>query len=145
MYTNIVINKIRKGYYVVVADSDRFGEQQVVFEGSTKPQCKKFIERAIEQQSYTPNMASYYVTMTDTFLSGWGKAEHKIAKYVIICDNYEEAYTVYKNAKDRSDMKHVRITKNKPYYSPKQYQVSVRTKADVPTWFQKDAFKQEEK
>ena len=145
MYTNIVINKIRKGNYVVVADSKRFGEQQVVFEGNTKSQCKKFIERAEKQQSYSPNMQTYYVTMTDTFLSGWGKADGKIAKYVIECESYDEALTVADNARNRSDMKHVRIVNNKPYYTSSRYQVTERTKEEIPVWFQKDAFKKKKK
>ena len=39
----------------------------------------------------------YYVSMTDSFLSGWGMAENKISKYIIICDNLEQAraFTLY--------------------------------------------------
>ena len=31
----------------------------------------------------------YYVSMTDSFLSGWGMAENKISKYIltIVCRN----------------------------------------------------------
>ena len=36
----------------------------------------------------------YYVSMTDSFLSGWGMAENKISKYIVICDNLEQAREV---------------------------------------------------
>ena len=35
-------------------------------------------------------MSKYYVTATDIFLSGWGKAKDKINKVVIECDFKEE-------------------------------------------------------
>ena len=30
-----------------------------------------------------------YVSMTDKFLSGWGLANNKIDKLVIVCENFE--------------------------------------------------------
>lgn len=58
----------------------------------------------------------YYVTMTDTFLSGWGRAEGKTNKLVIGCDSYEEAEKIKRNAELRSEMKYVNITTTKPHY-----------------------------
>lgn len=89
------------------------------------------------------NKNKLYVTMTDTFLSGWGEAENRISKYVIECETYEEAQTVYNNAKARTDMKDVSIAYKKPYYSPKTHHVAFRTKEEVPSWFIPDYFKKQ--
>ena len=83
----------------------------------------------------------YYVTMTDKFLSGWGKAENKIAKFINICNNYEEALIVFNNAKDRGDQKHINICTKKPYYNKKYYYIEYKTKKDTPNWYIKDYFK----
>ncbi len=80
-------------------------------------------------------MAMYYVTMTDSFLSGWGKAKNKIAKYVLPAANREEAEVVARNARNRSEMKHVSIALNKPSYDPKQYQVSYGSKTKSKNWY----------
>lgn len=66
-----------------------------------------------------------FVTMTDKFLSGWGLAEGRIAKRVVICENKQQAYTL----KDRLSnpkhmMKHVNISFDVPYYTPSKYRVS---------------------
>jgi hypothetical protein len=83
----------------------------------------------------------YYVTMTDTFLSGWGKAEGKINKLIFECATYEEAEIVAENAKQRSEMKYIKITSKKPYYNPKNYLVQVKTKEEYPNWYKKGFFK----
>ena len=82
----------------------------------------------------------YYVTMTDKFLSGWGQAQDKIAKYVNICDSYEEAEIVAENARNRSDQKYVNISSTKPYYNNNRYLVMYKTKQDMPKWYTKNAF-----
>lgn len=69
----------------------------------------------------------YYVTMTDKFMSGWGKADGKINKYIIECQSYLDAEIVQRNAYKRPEMKHINIKREKPYYSPKGYVVSMRT------------------
>jgi len=83
---------------------------------------------------------TYWVTMTDEFMSGWGRAEGKTNKLVLTCDNFEEAEIVYDNAKRRSEMKRVQITSTKPYYTPKRYFVSWHDKTDYETWFKSDQF-----
>lgn len=66
-----------------------------------------------------------FVTMTDKFLSGWGCAEGRIEKRVVICSNKQQAYKL----KDRLSnpkymMKHVNIFFDIPYYMPSKYHVS---------------------
>lgn len=60
--------------------------------------------------------SKFYVTMTDKFLSGWGHAANKTNKFIIVCDNWQQAETIERNAKKRSEMKYVNICVNKPRY-----------------------------
>lgn len=80
----------------------------------------------------------YYVSMTDEFLSGWGKAVGKIDKLVIVCDSSEEAQIVARNARDRSEMTEIVILTKKPHYSPVTHCVSYHEKPEYLTWFKKD-------
>ena len=67
----------------------------------------------------------YYVTMTDKFMSGWGQADGKINKYIIECQSYLDAEIVQRNAYKRPEMKYINIKREKPYYSPKGYIISM--------------------
>lgn len=85
----------------------------------------------------------YWVTMTDKFMSGWGKAEGRVNKLVFECDTYEEAAVVAQNASSRGDMRYVGICERRPRYYPKdRYLVQVKTKADYPNWYKPNAFKE---
>jgi hypothetical protein len=77
----------------------------------------------------------YYVTMTDSFLSGWGMAENKTNKLVIGCDTFNEAVSVKRYALNRSEMKYVNIVYNKPRYKDEYYFVTYHDKTDYPFWF----------
>lgn len=83
----------------------------------------------------------YYVTMTDKFMSGWGKAEGKINKLIFICDNYDEAETVAQNAENRTDMKYINICSKKPYYNSNKYLAQIKTKEEYLNWYKKGYFK----
>ena len=78
-----------------------------------------------------------YVTMTDTFMSGWGQAKGRINKLVISCNDTSEAWIVLKNAEARSEMKNVSIRATKPCYNPDRYCVSWhgREQGDYDSWF----------
>ena len=58
----------------------------------------------------------YYVTMTDTFMSGWGHAKNMKNKYIVSCDTMEQAEAIEDAANDRDEMKYVCIRLTKPYY-----------------------------
>lgn len=77
----------------------------------------------------------FYVTMTDTFLSGWGKAEGKKAKYVYVCNTREEAEIVKENARRRGDQKYINIRITKPVYSSITHFVQYETKETSPCWY----------
>lgn len=66
-----------------------------------------------------------YVTMTDTFMSGWGPAKGKTAIYCIECDDYDQAEIVAANAELRPEMQRVKIVSNPPQETG-GYQVTVR-------------------
>lgn len=59
----------------------------------------------------------YYVVMTDKAMSGWGRAQGKINKLIFECDTHEQAQIVEKNARNRSEMKYINVTRNKPRYN----------------------------
>lgn len=84
---------------------------------------------------------NFYVSMTDTFMSGWGYAKDKINKYIIGCDTMEEAEIIKANAQDRSDMKNIRICMRKPRYNTEKYLVTWKDKEECINWLEKDFFK----
>lgn len=57
---------------------------------------------------------AYYVTMTDTFFSGY--KNDKKNKYVIGTDSFDRASYLKEKAKERGEMKHVNIASNAPNY-----------------------------
>jgi hypothetical protein len=73
----------------------------------------------------------FYVTMTDRFMSGWGHACGKINKFVVRCNNMNEAKTIALNARRRKEMKYVRIVYSMPKYSDQRYLVSLRRYEDL--------------
>lgn len=83
----------------------------------------------------------FYVTMTDTFMSGWGMAKGKINKLIFECETYNEARIVAENAENRGDMKRINISRRKPYYNNVKYYAQVKTKEEYPRWYEKDYFK----
>ena len=50
---NIKTKEIRKNYFVVVADTERFGEQEVMFEGISFEECAEWIKANTKEQKKT--------------------------------------------------------------------------------------------
>ena len=50
-----------------------------------------------------------WVNMTDSFMSGWGKAKGVNNAYCIKCESYEQAEAILKAAQDRREMKRAAI------------------------------------
>jgi hypothetical protein len=86
-------------------------------------------------------MVKYWVTMTDKFLSGWGRAQGQKAKYIYECESYEEALTVQENAEGRGDQKYINICTTKPYYNSRDYHIEWKNKENCPLWYKKGYFK----
>jgi hypothetical protein len=95
---------------------------------------------------------SIYVTMTDRFMSGWGMAEGLLNRLVFICDTWEEANTVMRNARSRGDMKYVAAHAEAPKYIRKRWRetgpdyrqgrhyIQIKTKDEYPSWYRDNAF-----
>lgn len=83
-----------------------------------------------------------FVIMTDKFMSGWGKAEGKINKYIIECESLEQAKIVEENAKHREEMKYIGIHKVNKYRDNRNYLVSLvkaeNTAFTIPGYFGTD-------
>jgi hypothetical protein len=78
----------------------------------------------------------WWVSMTDTFMSGWGRAEDKINKLVFECDDIWQADIVMRNANRRDEMKYINLCSRKPRYYPKdKYLVQYKTKETYPNWY----------
>lgn len=74
------------------------------------------------------NEYHYFVTMTDTMLSGWGMAENKTAKRVVLCKTFREAQIIVSglnNCKKRNGMRYINIAYKFPKYSEDRYTVSI--------------------
>jgi hypothetical protein len=79
----------------------------------------------------------YWVTMTDKFMSGWGKAQGKTNKLVFTARDYDEAKVVADNARRRGDMNYINICHAKPSYDPRRYYVQYKNKHSYPAWYRK--------
>lgn len=66
----------------------------------------------------------YYVTATDSFMSGWGCAKGLTNKVVIGCDTYDEVVEVKHALCKRKEMKYINDRITKPRYSPSRYLIS---------------------
>ena len=73
----------------------------------------------------------YYVTMLDTFMSGWGMAKDKENIMIVECDSLEDAELIAENATKRSEMKNIDIWTEMPEYDDALYVLSVKTFAQL--------------
>lgn len=69
----------------------------------------------------------FYVTMHDTFMSGWGLAKGKDNIMVVECDSLEDAELIAENAEKRSEMKNVNIWTEMPNYDKNKILLSIKT------------------
>ena len=86
----------------------------------------------------------YFVTMTDTMLSGWGMAENKIAKRVVLCKTWREARIIedgIKNCKNQNGMRYINIALKFPKYSEKRYTISIDKFTDCTLYIEKSDIK----
>lgn len=75
-----------------------------------------------------------FVWFTDRFLSGWGGADGRTHKQVIICEDWRTADKIYDNLKydKRHGARYVNIGRKLPYFG--KYSVSYRLAEDCPAW-----------
>lgn len=55
-----------------------------------------------------------YVSMIDTFMSGWGEAQGENNLHVIECETLDQAEAVLKAAKDRKETEYVSVSTKFP-------------------------------
>lgn len=84
---------------------------------------------------------NFYVTMIDTFMSGWGAAKGKINRLIFECETLEEAETVKENAENRTDMKNINILVDKPSYNSTTTLTQFKNKEDYPNFYKLNYFK----
>jgi len=93
----------------------------------------------ITSRSEIPS-APFYVTCTDTFLSGWGEAKNKTNRLILPCANFFEARIVEQNANNRTDQKNVRICSTKPRLRPTGYLYQVMDREEASRWYKMGGF-----
>ena len=81
--------------------------------------------------------APFYVCMNDSFFSGWGRADGKIATYIHPCSSLEQARIVEQNAINRGDQKYIRIVSQKPRCNFQTHCYFVRGPVDSRRFYRK--------
>lgn len=80
----------------------------------------------------------WVVRTTDKIMSGWGRAEGKICKRLIICADKETAFRVCKNMQSTHEFIYIGCgnigARGIPRYSPSKYVVSFHRAEDCPLW-----------
>ena len=69
----------------------------------------------------------YFVTFTDKKLSGWGCAEGRKAKVVVVCANRAQAYALYDKLTTKRGLQlfsHASVRTTVPRYPTKKYHTS---------------------
>lgn len=103
---------------------------------------KTVIDVIGREVTITDNM--YFVTMTDRFLSGWGRAEGKTAKRVVICNSYRQAQIIadgIRNCRNQNGMRYVNICSELPRYGAR-YVVSYDRYEDCTLYREKSDIKE---
>jgi hypothetical protein len=104
--------------YKVKVKHDNGTQHFYVFANSEDAAIQDFcrLELAPKNAIQSIKLMPYYVTMTDKFMSGWGMAEGKTNKFIVVCETYMDAEIVQRNAEKRNEMKYINITDKKPRY-----------------------------
>ena len=74
---------------------------------------------------------SYYVSMIDNFMSGWGPATDKINIYLVECDTIEQADQIERAAERRDEMSKIAVHQDEPYYPSHSHLVSEKHYSDL--------------
>lgn len=80
--------------------------------------------------------SNWYVIGNDKHLSGWGRAEGKISKRIVVCRDREQAFRVARNM-EQTGFIYVSARparRELPYYSPSRYVLSFNHADDCPLW-----------
>jgi hypothetical protein len=78
---------------------------------------------------------NYYVTMTEIYYSRSKQSKGKIAKFIFICDFYNEAEVVADNARQIGTMDAVSICTTRPHYTRYNHCIAFANKQTSPNWY----------
>ena len=85
------------------------------------------VEISYEEQGFWNRLNKskypFYVIMTDSFLSNWGRSGSRSALFVYGARSLEEAKVVSTNARNRGDQQNIRILSRKPNVEPTEYRL----------------------
>ena len=82
-----------------------------------------------------------YVTVTDTFMSGWGEAKGKENILIFECETEEEADIVYENCKNRNDFEDVGMYfDDYPYFDSEIFYVQHKDRIIYPCYYEEGYF-----
>lgn len=97
---------------------------------------KEFVLTDVCGKSHLVKSGMVLVTAKDKMLSGWGRAEGKISKRIVICEDWAQADRVARNMETQGFVYvHERAAyMGMPYYSPSRYVVSINHANDCPVW-----------
>ena len=74
----------------------------------------------------------HYVTMIDTYMSGWGQSKQRTNALIITCETRERALQIVQAAEKRDEMKYVTYRgQRKPYYDNRRYFVTNYDAKDI--------------
>lgn len=85
----------------------------------------------------------WYVTMIDTFMSGWGMSRGKKNLLIFECENIQEATAVSNNASNRGDQSEINTySEDKlPEFDTEKYYISYADKETHTRWYKPNSFK----
>jgi hypothetical protein len=99
----------------------------------------KLRSKAPQTNDKTAKVYPFYVVMTDSFMSGWGKAKGGTSRYALGCSSMAEAKVVLANAQGRSEMKRASIVSHKPRARRDQY-LSIVDRLTASRWYEPGAW-----
>ena len=101
------------------------------------------MSETVSKRSEIPD-APCYVLANDSFMSGWGRAKDMTNTVILPCADYSEAIVVSDNARNRSEMRWVRIVGEKPRLrAGVLYSLMDRENAD--RWYKRGGFQKSDR
>lgn len=92
---NIRIERIRETYFTVVADSERFGKDAVLYEGTCEGSCMDYLSRNNALKTYYSERKASFTTEGATKIKVPAKYRHMIEK--VDYEGKDSGYWVYLN------------------------------------------------
>lgn len=82
-------------------------------------------------------MEKWYVSMNDSFMSGWGRAKGLTNRLVIVCENRDQALMIVRAAEKRQEMKYINVSLCKPR-ERSHWLISWKSFEEMSGWHDRD-------